>query len=149
MKKFFFICAAALTLSSSVFATVYETTVNRKISGAFDYAFSGANNVRWYTDDNKTFTAKFTLNHTAVNAYFDADGQLLVTSRYISGESLPLNIVNRLIKKYPGNKIQSVVEYTSNGGTMYLIMLEGEKTWTKVKADEVGSLTLMERLKKA
>ncbi|NIG52665.1 hypothetical protein [Chitinophaga sp. Cy-1792] len=149
MKKILLICAAALTLSTSVFATAYETTVNRKISGAFDYAFSGANDVKWYTDDNKTFTAKFTMNHTKVNAYFDADGQLLVTSRYITGESLPFNVVNRLIKKYPDNKIQSVVEYTSAGGTVYLIMLEGEKTWTKVKSDETGTLTLMERLIKA
>ncbi|MBV8254922.1 MAG: hypothetical protein JO154_20145 [Chitinophaga sp.] len=150
MKKLLFVVVAALTLSaSSVYASTYETAVSNKLKVSFRDAFANVKDVKWYTDDNKTFTAKFTLNNTTVSAYFDAEGQLLVTSRVIEAESLPLAVVNRLVKKYPGNKINTVVEYESAGGTVYMIMLEGDKTWIKVKADETGNIELKERLQKA
>ncbi|RAJ75452.1 hypothetical protein CLV59_10966 [Chitinophaga dinghuensis] len=150
MKKLLFAVVAALTLTaSSVYATTYETAVSNKLKVSFRDAFANVKDVKWYTDDNKTFTAKFTLNNTLVSAYFDADGQLLVTSRVIEAESLPLAVVNRMMKKYPGNKISSVVEYESAGGTVYMIMLEGEKYWTKLRADENGTIVLKERLQKA
>ncbi|MBV7533631.1 PepSY-like domain-containing protein [Chitinophaga sp. sic0106] len=150
MKKFLIAIVAALTLTSAnIYAVPYETTVNTKVKSAFDNAFANVSDVKWFTDDNKTFTAKFTLNNTRVNAYFDANGELLVTSRWIEAESLPLAVVNKLMKKYPGNSIQSIVEFESAGGTIYMIMLEGEKTWMKVRADENGNLTLKEKLQKA
>ncbi|SHL85255.1 Putative beta-lactamase-inhibitor-like, PepSY-like [Chitinophaga jiangningensis] len=150
MKKFLIAIFAALTLTSAnLYAVSYETTVNTKVKTAFDNAFANVSDVKWFTDDNKTFTAKFTLNNTRVNAYFDANGELLVTSRWIEAESLPLAVVNKLMKKYPGNSIQSIVEFESAGGTIYMIMLEGEKTWMKVRADENGNLTLKEKLQKA
>jgi hypothetical protein len=150
MKKLIFLISAALLLSAyTLFAGPYETTVSKKINQAFSESFSGATNVKWYTDDNKTFTAKFTMSHTKVTAFFGSDGTLLATSRYLKAEQLPLRVISKLNKRYPGNSIYCVVEYTAGENLVYFITLEGETTWTTVKSDALGKMEIYSHLTKA
>jgi hypothetical protein len=84
-----------------------------------------------------------------VTAHFDREGNLLATSRYITDSELPLNVITRMMKKYPDQKIHCVVEYDANGGTTYVITLESKTHWTILKAESNGNLTRMKRLTKA
>lgn len=150
MKKLILLVSAALLLSANVlFASPYETTVNNKINSTFNESFTGATDIKWYTDDNKTFTAKFTLSNTKVTAFFKDDGTLLATSRYLLAEQLPLKVTGKLNKKYPAASIYCVVEYTSADNLVYFITLEGTDTWTVIKTDQEANMKVYSRLKKA
>ncbi|CAL1521358.1 hypothetical protein [Chitinophaga sp. MM2321] len=150
MKKLIFLMSAALLLSAhTLFAKPYETAVNNKIQHTFSESFSGAKEVKWYTDDNITFTAKFTMVNTRVTAFFNDDGTLLATSRYLQADQLPLNVISRLNKKFPATSIYCVVEYAAGENALYYITLEGKDTWTIVRADRFGSLKVQNHLKKA
>lgn len=150
MKKIIFLMSAAFLLSTgALFANAYETNVNNKIKHTFSESFAGASEVKWYTEDNKTFTAKFTMSNTKVTAFFDDGGTLLATSRYLQAEQLPLPLASKLAKRYPDNSIFCVVEYASAENTVYFVTLESKDTWTVVKADASGSMSVHSRLKKA
>ncbi|MEC5148084.1 hypothetical protein [Chitinophaga sp. 212800010-3] len=150
MKKLILLISAALLMSVNVlFAGPYETTVNNKINSTFNESFTGATNVKWYTDDNKTFTAKFTMSNTKVTAFFKDDGTLLATSRYLQADQLPLKLACKLNKKYPNESIYCVVEYTAGEVMTYFVTLEGQDTWTVIKSDEYGNMKVYNKLKKA
>lgn len=150
MKKLIAILGASILLfANSLFANTYETTVSKKISTSFTDAFAGATDVKWYTDDNKTFTAKFTLNNNKVTAFYREDGSLMATSRYLTGEQLPLTVLSRLNAKYKDCSIYSVVEYSSDDHTVYYVTMEGKEHWIIVKADEDGTLRTNKKMRKA
>jgi hypothetical protein len=150
MKKLIFLISAALLLSAhALFAAPYETTVSKKLNDSFSESFSGATHVKWYTDDNKTFTAKFMMSHTKVTAFFGSDGALLATSRYLQADQLPLKVISKLNKRFPADSIYCVVEYTSGENMVYFITLEGKTTWTTIKSDALGRMEIHNRLTKA
>lgn len=150
MKKLILLVSAALVLSANVlFASPYETTVNNKINSNFHESFNGATDVKWYTDDNKTFTAKFTMSNTKVTAFFKEDGTLLATSRYLQAEQLPLKVLSKLNKKYSNTSVYCVVEYAASDNVVYFVTLEGTDTWTVIKTDADANMSVYSRLKKA
>ncbi len=151
MKKMFvMLCVAVALLSGSgAWAHSTETEASTRLKSALSQAFAGATHIRWYTDDQKVFTAKFMIGENQVSAYFDADGTLLSTRRYIMEEQLPLAVITRLQKRYPQYEVRSTVELEANSTTSYYITLEGEKTWMIIKSDSNGLLSVYQRLKKA
>jgi hypothetical protein len=149
-KMFLMLCVVAALLSgTTVWAHSTETEASSKLKAALSQTFSTATHVRWYTEDNKFFTAKFMLGETVVSAYFDAEGNLLSTRRYISEEQLPLAVTTKVQKRYPNHKIRSTVEFDASNVTTYYVTLEGEDTWIVLKSDSNGQLSVHQRLKKA
>ncbi|HVI48863.1 MAG TPA: hypothetical protein VM802_28610 [Chitinophaga sp.] len=149
MKKIILLMSAVLLLSASVLsAKEYEVAATPKLRNALNEAFTGAQDVKWYTDDNRTFTAKFEMSHAKVTAFFNEDGTLLATSRYLDPEQLPLNVTSKLNKRFPDTSVFCVVEYSSGENTVYFITLESKDTWTVVKTDASAILKIHSRLKK-
>ena len=149
MKKLIAILTfAAVITSSAAFALDGRTIDNKKVMESFNKEFVGAADVSWYHTEDK-YVAKFTMKSSKVTAHFDREGNLLATSRYITDSELPLNVITRMMKKYPDQKIHCVVEYDANGGTTYVITLESKTHWTILKAESNGNLTRMKTLTKA
>ncbi|RFS22432.1 hypothetical protein DVR12_11515 [Chitinophaga silvatica] len=150
MKKLVAILGISLVLcTNSLFANAYETTVSKKISSSFNEYFVGAKDVKWYTDDNQTFTAKFTLNSSKVTAYYREDGSLLATSRFLTGSQLPINVLTKLNKKYADCTVYSAVEYSADDVTVFYITMESKDSWITVKADKEGNARTTKKMKKA
>jgi hypothetical protein len=149
IRRMLLLFAAALLFSIQLtFAASKEMEASSKLKNALSNEFVGASDVKWYSEDNKTFMAKFTLNERNVTAYFDGDGNLLATRRYIAEEHLPLKIVSKLTKRYPAEKIRWVVEFESDGATVYYVTLEGEKNWRVIKSSPGGEMSVHQHLKK-
>jgi hypothetical protein len=148
MKKIIAILTLALVVSSATFARDGRTIDNKKVMESFNNQFAGAADVSWYTTTDK-YVAKFTMKSSKVTAHFDREGNLLATSRYITDTELPLKVISRLMKKFPDQKIQNIVEYDAEGNTTYVITLESETHWTVLKAEQSGSLTTLKKLTKA
>lgn len=152
-RRMLLLFAAVLFFSTQVaFATTgtgtKEMEATTKLKQALSKEFSGASDIKWYSEDNKTFMAKFSLNARSVTAYFDGDGNLLATRRYIDEQYLPLAVSNKLAKRYPKDKIRWVVEFDSEGSTVYYVTLEGEKTWRVIKSSANGDLSVHQNMKK-
>lgn len=150
MKKLIAILTIAAVLSSSALFARDATVNNKKVMESFKKEFVGASDVSWYTTENKSkYVAKFTMRESKVTAHFDREGNLLATSRYITDSELPLNVITRLMKKFPDQRIHNVVEYEADGNTTYVITLESESHWTVLKAESGGSLSTLKKLRKA
>ncbi|PWV54138.1 hypothetical protein [Chitinophaga sp. S165] len=152
-RRMLLLFAAVLFFSTQfAFATTgtgtKEMEATSKLKQALSKEFADAVDVKWYSDDNKTFMAKFNLNTRSVTAYFDEDGTLLATRRYIDEQYLPLAVSNKLAKRYPDEKVRWVVEFDSEGSTVYYVTLEGEKTWKVIKSDARGDLSVHQKMKK-
>lgn len=148
-RRMLLVVAAVLFFSTQfAFAGTKEMEATTKLKQALNKEFAGASDVKWYSEDNKTFMAKFSLNARSVTAYFDGDGNLLATRRYIDEQYLPLAVSNKLAKRYPKDKIRWVVEFDSEGSTVYYVTLEGEKTWKVIKSGANGDLSVYQNMKK-
>jgi hypothetical protein len=149
MKKIIAILTLALVVvTSATFARDGRTIDNKKVMESFNNQFAGAADVSWYSTADK-YVAKFTMKASKVTAHFDREGNLLATSRYITDTELPLKVISRLMKKFPDQKIQNIVEYDAEGSVTYVITLESETHWTVLKAEQSGSLTTLKKLIKA
>lgn len=149
MKKILLFCAVALLSTQLSFAGSKELEATTKLKTALDKEFAGASSIKWYSDDNKTFMAKFTLRERTVTAYFDGEGTLLATRRYILEEQLPMAVSNKIAKNYPNQQIRWVVEFQTDGSTVYYVTLEDEKNWKVLRATSSGNLSVHQKLTKA
>jgi acid phosphatase class B len=150
MKKVIVTLSIAALLSiQAVFAAPQPTVANKKITTSFREAFTNAENVKWYSADDKTYTAKFMLGESKVTAFFDVNGTLLATHRYLQEGQLPLKVTTALPRHYPKQQVYCIVEYQVGNVTLYYITLENEKYWTTVRANAEGDLITYQRLRKA
>lgn len=149
IRRMLLLFAATLLFSTQLtFAAAKEMEATSKLKNALSKEFAGASDIKWYSEDNKTFMAKFTLKESNVTAYFDGDGHLLATRRYIAEEHLPMTVANKLAKRYPTEKVRWVVEFESEGATVYYVTLEGEKTWKVIKSSAGGDMSVHQHLRK-
>jgi hypothetical protein len=149
IKKTVLFLTAALLSTQLLFAGTKELEASSKLKTALDKEFAGASAIKWYSDDNKTFMARFTLREHSVTAYFDGDGNLLATRRYIQEDQLPMVVANKLAKRYPDEQIRWVVEFQAEGNLVYYVTLENATSWKVIKATSSGSLTVHQNMKKA
>ena len=145
MKKLI-ICLSLFAAIGAVAAEPPE--VNEKVLKAFKETFVRATDVVWHETQN-TYEAHFTQSQIVTRASYDAEGNLLRTTRYYSEEHLPINILSKLKKKYVGKTVYGVTESSTEDAVTYHITLEDEKNWYIVIADNWGSFDLSKKFKKA
>ena len=150
MKKLIAILTVAVVVFTTSTANAFDgiSISNKKVMESFEREFAGAANVTWYTGQKDNYVAKFTIKSSKVTAHFDNEGNLLATSRYITDSELPLNVITRLMKKYPDQNIHNIVEYDADGNTTYMITLENASHWTTVRATAT-SVSTYRKLRKA
>lgn len=123
--------------------------INYRVEAAFQREFSGAKSVKWDMVKNENiYQAQFIYNNERLNAYFDADGNLIATGRFVSAANLPLLIRKNIRQKYDEYKISEVVEYTTGDQTSYLVMVENEKARMLIQGYVNGSLNVFKKEKK-
>lgn len=145
MKKII-IC---LCLFASIGAVAAEPPeVNEKVLKAFNETFVKATDVVWHELQN-VYEAHFKQSQIVTRASYDQDGNLLRTLRYYSEEHLPINIITKLKKKYADKSVFGVTETSSEDTISYHIVLEDEKNWYIVTANNLGSFELTKKYKKA
>jgi len=145
MKKIFVI-AAATFVSLASFANVDPITGN--VLNAFRTEFKDAKNVSWKSlDESGLFQATFIYRDSELNAFYNADGELVATARYISKENLPIMVSKAISERYPDHVIKNVIEHTANGTTTYHVTLHGEKSSLIVSSTPSGSLSVFKKVK--
>jgi hypothetical protein len=141
MKQILFAAALFLGLTSSA------EVPNEKVLNAFEKTFSQATDVKWQDIDNN-FEASFTQADVKLRVQYDAEGNIIRSIRYYKAHMLPILIQSKIQKKFSDKKIYSVTEITSTESIGYHIILEDAKTWTNVKSDMYGNLTIESKFTK-
>jgi hypothetical protein len=145
MKKLI-ICLCLFAAIGAAATTPPE--VNEKVLKAFKETFIKAEDVVWH-ESQTTYEAHFKQSEIVTRAIYDTEGNLLRTTRYYTEEHLPVNIIMKLKKKYDGKTVFGVTESSSEDQVTYSIVLQDEKNWYIVTADNQGSLELSTKFKKA
>jgi len=132
MKKIIVTMAMMFTVGTiSAFAANDE--VAPKVLNAFSTDFNTAKEVEWTVGTNY-YRAAFTFNEKHVFAFYNADGELLGLTRYISSLDLPMNLQSSLKKGYSDYWISDLFEVANNSGTNYYITVENADTKMILKA---------------
>ena len=144
MKKVFITAISILILG----LTMQAAEVNEKVLKSFKETFPKAEQVNW-----QEFTDNYVVNFTSVGIReritYDKDGNFISATRYYLQENLPANIICKLKKKYPNQKVYGVTEITTDSNVEYYVKLEDEANWTTIKSDNSGIMEVVEKYKKA
>ena len=149
MKKNFLIALlVAVVFSGSSFANTGKS-VNALVKQSFQKEFAGAQSVNWEViSDKDIFHASFIYNNERLNAYFDQEGNLLATGRYVKQENLPMLVNKGIDIRYKKFDVLESIEFVTGSETSYIIRLENEKLSLYVQAHSDGSTTLLKKEKK-
>ena len=126
MKKILFVFGLLVTVGvSTVFAN--DEKVSPRALASFKAEFSTAQNVVWETGNNY-FRAIFSLNEQRVFAYYNLEGELISTARYISSIQLPINLFSNLKNEYGKYWISDLFEVSNGQGRHSYVTLETAET---------------------
>ena len=144
MKKNFVFPICLLAFSVSSFAS---PSVDDKVIKSFTETFPAAQEVKW-----EEFSDNYVVNFVDLGMRerisYDKDGNFISATRYYKEGHLPLNVLFKIRKKYPTQKIFGVTEVESDATIEYYVKLEDDNNWTTIKSDNGGNLQVVEKYKK-
>ena len=149
MRKILFLIIVSF-VSTGIFATPHRTIDSSGIQKAFHQDFPEVAHFKIYTSGGQ-YVVYFNddANHSSGRVYYDADGNILQTYKYYTGEQLPPFIRARIKEKYDDKNISTVTEITNPDHHYYSIILSDSKQMFIVNSDEKGNLQLIKKYKKA
>lgn len=149
MKKFFIAtCLMVVLAAQSAFASD-PTYVSRPVRQSFEKEFAGAQSVNWeFLSSKSIYHATFTVNSEKMHAYFDSEGELLVTGREVKAENLPLLVTKTLQQQYGVFSVSEVVELNDGSQTSYVVKVNKADQQHFVQAYTDGSLNRLKKSRK-
>lgn len=120
MKKLIYLAFFVLAFSVKGFAddknkvVKAETAVTYFAENQFFSRYQSAKSVNWIVTD-RFQKASFTMGGKKMSAFFDATGNYIATTQYISEDKLPAITKNRLKKVYKGYEVKEVIRYEMDG----------------------------------
>ena len=145
MKK----CLLTVALLATVLVYARERIeVNEKILLSFKKTFRFAEDVSW-SKTKDLYQANFWQGDMTIIAKYNEEGALVSTMRYYYEKELPVHILDRLKKKYPGEYAIIVVEVTENDDVHYYMTLQNDEDIYKVDSDIYGNIRQTKKYKNA
>ncbi len=141
------IMTLAITIST-LGAFTGEEKISPKVLDAFKSEFNTAKEVEWAVGQDY-YKATFTYNEKHVFAYYNADGELLGVTRYLSPVDLPINLQTSLKKNHSNLWVSDLFEVAKNDGTGYYITLENAETKIILKSTGGSEWTAYQKIRKA
>jgi hypothetical protein len=81
--------------------------------------------------------------------FYTTGGDIVNTRRYYSEKDLAPFITAKVKAKFPRYTIFGITEIASAYGVNYTIVLEDTLNWLHIKSDEVGTITIVKKYRKA
>ncbi|MDZ4072864.1 MAG: hypothetical protein U1C70_13645 [Sediminibacterium sp.] len=145
MKKIFLTTLIAAMIGSQVFASDVSK-VSYRVLTAFQVQFTDATDVNWTVTEDYS-KAKFTIEGEQVEAFFNASGDMIGTSRKTDLKRLPLNAIQKIRKSYGKYKVTETIEFEFNGERKYFVSLENDADRKILEVSLYGNVTIFEKSK--
>lgn len=146
MKKIMLV-GLVLLITTHTFA-LSTTNVEDQLQQSFEKSFPNARNVHW-EDNQNGFAVEFVIESVFTRISYDREGKFTGSLRYYSRQLLPFYIAEAIRKEYQGQEIFGVTEVTTPTEIAYYVKLESAKHWTTIRVDSDGTITQIERYRKA
>ncbi len=146
MKKLTTLIAGFFLLFFLSAFTPGNANVSARIIAVFEDNFSPTSEVKW-TKHEDIYVASFKENGKSLTAAYNAEGDLLVTGKYVSLEQLPVKAAKILADKYAGYSIVNTVVELTTDVTWYLVDVQNDKVKLRLRCDESG-ITVESKTKK-
>ena len=98
----------------------------------FHHSYTDVYDEQWYPV-MYGFIAKFTLNNIKTRVDYDKQGNWLSTTRFLSESQMPREVRRRVKSVYFDDSITLVLEIENKEDKVYIVNLEGQTTWKKVR----------------
>ena len=112
-----------------------SVNVTQEVDKAFVKAFPNAQSVKWYMLQ-KDFLAKFMENDVKHNALFKKNGYMKYDISFGKEENLPERIKKMIGDAYQEFKITNATNVKSAGRDIWVVNLEGIKSYIIVRVEE-------------
>jgi hypothetical protein len=142
-KKLFFLIYA-LTLGLSAFAAV---PVDDSVLRIFNESFKEAREVSW-AETKEYYHVSFLKDHIRYMVTYDKKGNFVSARRYYFEEKLPMYILFKVKRKFPGKSIYGVTETMNDEGVEYFITLQDKRSWWIVKVSTRDFLEITDKMLK-
>jgi len=144
-----FLILALVASAITQTVTAGEDKVSPRLTQALVKEFSGAEAIHWQAFKGKDiYQASFVLNHQRLFAFFNSDGELLSTGRYVAESNLPILVSRTLATRFADFEVKEVVEYTREGDTKYALVLENSTKTITANAYSDGGIAVISKKKK-
>lgn len=104
-----------------------ETSTSYAAQNSFDALYHNAENVTWSNVDGY-HKASFTLEGVKKSAFFNAQGEYVATTQYISGNMLPAATLEKLKNVYKDYTLGEVLLFETNGAQSTYIFSNNEES---------------------
>ncbi len=145
MKKLLITALFAIAVVAGAFAAPKK--VSSAILANFNNQYKEASNVTWVITNNYT-KAEFTADNTKMEVYYNADGDIIATSKNITLDELPLDVKRNFAKKFEGYNVKEAIKFDGFEEVSYYISGENEKEAVIIKVNDRGDVSLYKRTKK-
>jgi len=139
MKKLLVIALFAVALTTSSFAAGGKK-VNFFALTSFKSQFKDASNVSWSEGQGYT-KATFVSNSEKMEAFYNASGELIATSRKADLNSLPVKTKRVLATKLEGYTVKEAIRIEGPDERAYYISAQNEKGSVIYKVEDSGFVT--------
>jgi hypothetical protein len=147
MKKFIIILFASIsTLIAS--ATEVPAEINPAVLKSFNSTFGGAREVNW-NENGQFYKADFTLDGQYINAFYNAEAELVALTRNMTLSQLPMMLQTELKNKIGKDSwITGITEYATNEGTTYYATLENADMKITLRSTQNGEWMTHKKIEK-
>jgi hypothetical protein len=146
IKRTLLVTCSFLTVSAGVFANE-NFTISDKLLHVFRQAFPDARQVKWLEEPDG-YEVSFRQNDILTKVVYDKDAQFISSLRFYTEKNLPVTIIYRLHKKYPGKTVWGVTELSTEFSTEYDVILVDDRKWYRVHSDAEGNMQTIEKYNK-
>lgn len=148
MKKLLVTAAFAVMLGVTSFAA--DIKMNQRVLAAFEREFTTATNVSWEVLKNEgIYHASFIYGNEVMEAYYNAEGEMIAAARHLSLERLPLLVSKSIRENFSRYQFKSASEYMNAEHTSYIVTLENEKSKVVARIYGSGSVEILKKSKKS
>lgn len=128
---------------TKIYGAADASAINQKALKDFSKSFKNVVNPNWYKDGRGYYIANFLKGGIDTKVVYDAKGRWLYNLLTYTEDKLPFEIRDMVKTTYYDFDILVCHEYTIQGGSVYVIKMQDEKTLKTVKII-AGEMTVTE-----
>lgn len=119
--------------NSTDFSPSKPDAVNIRVIRNFKKEFSNVQNETWGLMKNGCYIVRFTRAGMKFRVEYNQRGHWLATTKFYGAQQLPENIHQQVMSTYYDYRIFSVAEINLGNRNAYVITLEDQTSWLKVR----------------
>lgn len=126
-----------IAYKSSHHSDTYPSSI---LSKKFSNDFPNASDIDWETAAN-IYKVEFEIGRTDHEAYYDAQGELLMYTVELEEAELPAVVRNAIVTKYPDHKLDDIIKICRGSNTFYKVEVKQRKNDYIVIVSSNGTIT--------